>query len=406
MIKYLRSHLGGKLFLSYVAVIGIGALILVLATRLTLPSAFDRHLGSSQQQVAMQATATAAAEAGLQPPQRGNGFSGTGNTGGGANRFGETGVGYGQELFEEFVASFNEALIYAGLAALIAGLLVSWLFSRSIVAPVQAMTVASHRIAEGKYEERVDKERADELGQLARSFNQMAENLEQVETMRRQLIGDVSHELRTPLTAIKGSMEGLMDGVFPATDETYEMVHREAGRLSRLVNDLQELSRVEAGAYPLQMRPVAIPLVVDTVLKRLSFQFDEKGVALVPNLPADLPQIFVDEDRLLQILTNLLGNALRHTPAEGQVTINAEKKNDFVVVSVSDTGVGIAPEHLEHIFTRFYRVDKSRSRQQGGGSGIGLTVSKHLVEAMGGEIWVESEGLGQGVVFTFTLKIA
>lgn len=410
MIKYLRSHLGGKLFLSYVAVIGIGALILVLATRLTLPRAFDRHLGSSQQQVAMQATATAAAEAGLEPPQHGNGFggtgSGTGSTGGGAIRYGETGVGYGQELFEDFVTSFNEALIYAGLAALVIGLLVSWLFSRSIIAPVQAMTIASHRIAEGKYEERVDKERADELGQLARSFNQMAENLEQVENMRRQLIGDVSHELRTPLTAIKGSMEGLMDGVFPATDETYKMVHREAGRLSRLVDDLQELSRVEAGAYPLQVRPVELPLVVDAALKRLSFQFDEKGVALTPNLSANLPQILADEDRLLQILTNLLGNALRHTSANGQVTINAEKKNDFVVISVSDTGIGISPEHLEHIFTRFYRVDKSRSRQNGGGSGIGLTVSKHLVEAQGGEIWVESEGVEKGAVFSFTAKIA
>ncbi len=408
MIQYLRSHLGTKLFLSYAAVIGIGALILFAATKLTLPTAFERHLGAgAQQAVSVQATATAAAAAGEETVliQPGNGGKGPGG-GGGGPRYGEAGGGYAQTLFEDFKASFNEALIYAGIAALIAGLFASWLFSRGIVAPVQAMTFASHRITEGKYEERVSNQRSDELGQLAQSFDQMAEKLEQVEAMRRQLIGDVSHELRTPLTAIKGSMEGLMDGVLPADDETYQMVHQEAGRLSRLVDDLQELSRVEAGAYQMQVRSVELPLVVETVAKRLSFQFDEKGVALVPSLPADISPVLADEDRLIQILTNLLGNALRHTPAEGSVRILAVQRADFVQVSVVDTGVGIAPEHLEHIFTRFYRVDKSRSRQSGGGSGIGLTVAKHLVEAQGGEIWVESEGKGKGASFSFTLPVS
>ena len=410
MIKYLRTHLGARLFLSYVAVIGIGALILVLATRLTLPSAFDRHLGSSQQ-VAMQATATAAAAAGEEMPQHQPSGGGSGN----GNGFGNAGVnasgtgaggGYAQELFDEFVASFNEALIYAGIAALFIGVLVSWFFSRGIIAPVQAMTVATQRIAEGKYEERVDKARTDELGQLAHSFNQMAEKLAQIEAMRRQLIGDVSHELRTPLTAIKGSMEGLMDGILPAGDETYEVVHKEAERLSRLVDDLQELSRVEAGSYPLQVHSVQIADVVDTVIRRLSHQFDGKGVALAPNLVANLSPVLADEDRLIQVLTNLLANALRHTPRDGQVTVKATQEDTHVVISVVDTGVGISPENLSHIFTRFFRVDKSRSRQQGGGSGIGLTVSKHLVEAMDGEIWADSAGLGEGATFSFSLKFA
>lgn len=410
MIKYLRTHLGARLFLSYVAVIGIGALILVLATRLTLPSAFDRHLGSSQQ-VAMQATATAAAAAGEEMPQHQPSGGGSGN----GNGFGNAGVnasgtgaggGYAQELFDEFVASFNEALIYAGIAALFIGVLVSWFFSRGIIAPVQAMTVATQRIAEGKYEERVDKARTDELGQLAHSFNQMAEKLAQIEAMRRQLIGDVSHELRTPLTAIKGSMEGLMDGILPAGDETYEVVHKEAERLSRLVDDLQELSRVEAGSYPLQVHSVQIADVVDTVIRRLSHQFDGKGVALAPNLVANLSPVLADEDRLIQVLTNLLANALRHTPRDGQVTVKATQEDTHVVISVVDTGVGISPENLAHIFTRFFRVDKSRSRQQGGGSGIGLTVSKHLVEAMDGEIWADSAGLGEGATFSFSLKFA
>ncbi len=404
MIAYLRSHLGIKLFLSYVAVIGIGALILLLATQLALPSAFERHLGSAEQKARMQATATAAAEAG-KSFSHGNG-AGAGNSAGMGAHLGETNAGYGQELFEDFVASFNEALIYAGIAALMIGVLVSWFFSRSIIAPVQAMTVASHRIADGKYEERVEKERLDELGQLAESFNQMAEKLEQVEARRRQLIGDVSHELRTPLTAIKGSMEGLMDGILSASDETYQVVHQEAGRLSRLVDDLQELSRVEAGSYSMDVRAVQLPTVVETVIRRLSYEFDGKGVALIPNLVANLQPVLADEDRLIQVFTNLLGNALRHTPKSGQVSINAAQKGGFVEISVKDTGIGIPPEHLKHIFTRFYRVDKSRSRQQGGGSGIGLTVSKYLVEAMGGEIWVESEGIGKGASFYFTLPIA
>jgi signal transduction histidine kinase len=386
VIKYLRSHLGVKLFLSYLAVIMIGAGILFFATTLALPTAFERHLGISEQDVE-HSDATS---------------SGSGPGSGSGSRFGES-SGYGKELFENFKASFNEALVYSGIAALAAGFLASWFFSRGIIAPVRAMMHASHRIAEGKYEERVDKERSDELGQLARSFNQMAEKLEEVEIMRRQLIGDVSHELRTPLTAIKGSMEGLMDGILPAEAETYQQIHQEAGRLGRLVDDLQELSRVEAGAYPMQVRPVDLANLVDTMIKRFSLQFDAKRVALIPNLPAKLPHLLADEDRVIQILTNLLGNALRHTSADGSVILSAKEHGEFVHLSVKDTGVGIPPEHLENIFTRFYRVDKSRSRQQGGGSGIGLTVAKHLVEAHGGAIWVESEGKGRGTTFGFSL---
>lgn len=400
MIKYLRSHFGVKLFLSYLAVIGIGAVILVFTTTLTLPRAFERHLGASQQQDVEELDVSSTGGNG--PGSSGGSGSGGGGAGG---RYGEAG-GYGQELYENFKASFNEALIYSGLAALVIGLLASFMFSRGVVAPVRAMMVASHRIAEGKYTERVINGRADELGELAHSFNQMAEKLEQVEAMRRQLIGDVSHELRTPLTAIKGSMEGLMDGILPAENATYQQIHQETDRLGRLVDDLQELSRVEAGAYPMQVRPVDLSELVDIAVRRFSLQFDDKRVALVSNLPANLPPILADEDRAIQILTNLLGNALRHTPAEGRVTISASLQSEFMHISVGDTGAGISPEHLENIFTRFYRVDKSRSRQKGGGSGIGLTVARHLVEAQDGEIWVESEGKGHGTIFTFSLKIA
>jgi len=388
MIKYIRSHVGVKLFLSYIAVIGIASIILLVSTSLALPRAFDRHLGAAE---GMQMGGEGMMNGASQNPKEGGRFGGLG--------------GGPQELFINFKASFNEALIYSGIAALIIALLVSWVFSRNIVAPVQAMMAASHRIADGHYEERVDKKRSDELGQLAGSFNQMAVKLEQVESMRRQLIGDVSHELRTPLTAIKGSMEGLIDGVLPANEATYLQIHQEADRLGRLVDDLQELSRVEAGAYSMQVYPVELSPLVETVIKRLSIQFDEKGIDLTPNLPADLPRILGDGDRVIQILTNLLGNALSHTPAGGTVTVSAVQQGKFIHISVEDTGAGISREHLDHIFTRFYRVDKSRSRQSGGGSGIGLTVAKHLVEAHGGEIWAESGGEGKGSKFSFSIKL-
>jgi histidine kinase len=246
----------------------------------------------------------------------------------------------------------------------------------------------------------------DEIAQLAARFNQMATQLEQVELMRRQLIGDVTHELRTPLTSIKGYMEGLVDGVLPSTPETFDQIHREADRLSRLVDDLQELSRVEAKAYSLDVRSVTVSNLVQTTVKRLTPQARDKRIALHSNLPADLPPLQADEDRLMQVLVNLVANAIQYTPEGGDVTISAARQADEIHISVKDTGVGIPPEHLANLFTRFYRVDKSRSRNAGGGSGIGLTIAKHLVEAHGGRIWAESKGEEQGSTFTFSLKIA
>jgi histidine kinase len=273
------------------------------------------------------------------------------------------------------------------------------------------MMVASRRIAAGHYHERVSipgdpaRDELDELAQLALSFNQMAAQLEHMEATRRELIGDVAHELRTPLASIKGSMEGLIDGVLPAEAPTFQQIYREADRLQRLVADLQELSRVEAGAFELNLRRVAVGDLVQANLDRLGRQFEEKGVALESDIPAGLPPVRADEDRAGQVLLNLVGNALQYTPAGGRVRVSARRQAAEVHIQVSDTGVGIAPEHLPLVFTRFYRVDKSRARA-GGGSGIGLTIARHLVEAHGGRIWAESPGPGQGSTFTFTLPQA
>jgi len=245
----------------------------------------------------------------------------------------------------------------------------------------------------------------DELGLLADSFNQMAACLEQTETLRLELIGNVAHELRTPLSSIKGYMEGLIDGVLPAEAKTFQQVHLEADRLQRLVHDLQELSRVEAKAFELKLRPTSVARLVETVTARLGRQFEDKGVALETDVAPDLPPVQADAGRIGQVLLNLVGNALQYTPAGGRVSISARRQGDAVLLAVRDTGIGIAPDHLPHVFERFYRVDKSRSRA-GGGSGIGLTIAQHLVEAHGGQIQATSDGPGRGSMFSFTLPAA
>jgi histidine kinase len=192
--------------------------------------------------------------------------------------------------------------------------------------------------------------------------------------------------------------------VLPAEASTFQQVYREADRLQRLVRDLQELSRVESGALTLDRQPVPVPQLVAAVVDRLGRQFAEKGVTLETDVPADLPPARADEDRIGQVLLNLVGNALQYTPAGGRVVVDVRQEGEVIRLSVQDTGIGIAPEHLPHVFERFYRVDKSRSRA-GGGSGIGLTIARHLVEAHGGQMWAQSAGLGQGSTFTFTLPV-
>jgi signal transduction histidine kinase len=384
MIDYFRQHLGAKLFLSYFVVIIVGMVVLVIASQVSLPDSFNRHM------------------AGMGMSNRG--MMGSGGQGLGGQGFGNPGTM--AQLFIDYRAGFNEALTYAALAAILVALVISLFFSRNVIAPVRAMSLATQHIADGHYDERVQVDGTDELAQLAGRFNRMAEQLDQIEATRRRLIGDVSHELRTPLTAIKGSMEGLMDGVLPANDETYQQIHSEADRLDRLVDDLQELSRVEARAYELDLQPVDVAGLVVSVAKRLTPQFDARHISLGIEIAPGLPRVRADQDRAMQVLTNLLGNALQYTPEGGKVVISARRINEDIQFSVEDTGIGIPAEHLEHLFDRFYRVDKSRSRRAGGGSGIGLTIARALVEAHGGHIRAESAGEGRGSTFTFTLPVA
>ena len=381
MMKAIRRHLGWKIFLSYLIVLLVGFIVLATATEFTAPTAFDHHLAAMNDMM-MGDTSMMSEATDLE-----------------------------LDLFTNFRNALNEALGLALAAAFAAAVVVSLIVSRQVVAPIRQMMFASQRIADGHYDERVDVpgdiagDGVDELAQLALSFNQMAAKLEYTEGMRRQLIGDVAHELRTPLTTIKGSMEGLMDGVLTADVQTFQQIYRQTDRLQRLIDDLQELSRVEAGAYKMNLLDREVQDLVETTKTTLIRQFEEKGVALNIELDPGLPLVYADEDRIGQVLLNLVGNALQYTPSGGVVTIRARQERDEVQISISDTGVGIPDDHIDQIFTRFYRVDSSRSRSVGG-SGIGLTIAKHLTEAHGGRIWAESPGADQGSTFTFTLPVA
>ncbi len=374
-MKIIRSHLGIKLFLSYFVVIVVGMAVIGIITKITTPRAFARHLLFMEQQL------------------------GTGQGHGQGQGLGAGGMM--SDFYQNFQQSFNESLLISVAAASLVALLVSFIFSKNILGPVSVMTSASRRIAEGHYDERVELRGNDELNQLAGSFNQMAEQLEQVESMRRQLIGDVAHELRTPLTAIKGTAEALMDGVLPASTETYQQIHSEAGRLSRLVDDLQELSRVESRSTQLDIHPVDSASLIQTVTKRLKYQFDEKRVKLTLSLPRDPIHVLADEGRILQVLTNLIGNALQYTPEHGTVTISIERDKMKHLFPSLTLAMGNILRASLIVFTVWINPVPAR-----GGSGIGLTIAKHLVESHGGRIWARSVGKEKGSVFIFTLPLA
>jgi len=379
MMKFLRTHLVWKVFLSYVLVVLVGAIILITAASLSVPAAFERHMASMNEIM--------------------NNANAMGNN-----------QQMQSELFSQYTTAVYEAVTYAALAALIAAILASFFISRQVVTPMLHMMSLSQRIAEGEYQERLalpggqQADQTDELGQLALRFNQMADKLEKTETMRRQLIGDVTHELRTPLTAVKGYLEGLMDGVLPADPETYEQIHSEIDRLQRLVNDLQELSRVEAGAFQLNLAPVPPERLIERIQSTLGRQFEDKNIQLVTDVETGLPNLFVDKDRIIQVLTNLAGNALQYTPNGGKVSISVRREKSEILFAVKDTGIGISTEQLTFIFNRFYRTDKSRNRASGG-SGIGLTIAKALVQAHQGKIWAESNGEGKGSTFSFLIPL-
>jgi signal transduction histidine kinase len=296
-----------------------------------------------------------------------------------------------------------QLLLAGAIAAAIALGLVRWL-ARGMTQPLRDMAAAARRMETGDYSARVMTGSRDEVGQLAHAFNRMSAELEQLERLRRDLVANVSHELRTPISAIRARLENLLDGVEVPDPRTLEAMLAQTERLGRLVDQLLELSRLESGDLRLRREPVMLDQLVSEVVAELEVVRADRRVHLLGTLTGDLPVILADRERVHQVLFNLLDNALRFTPAGGEVRVTAERHNGSVDVHVWDTGPGIPPEHLARVFERFYRVDPARSRDDGG-TGIGLAIARSVVEAHGGRIWAESEP-GRGSVFTFELPVA
>ncbi len=304
---------------------------------------------------------------------------------------------------QTFLGSVDRSLAMAGGAALVLAVLLTLFLSRRILAPVAALTEAARRMEKGDLSQRVQVGSRDEIGEMGRAFNAMADGLARVEQLRRRMVSDVAHELRTPLANIRGYLEALRDGIVEASPEMIDSLHDETMILARLVDDLQELAQAEAGQLTLNCQPLAVADMVQQALYALTPQASAKGLALNADLP-DLPLVNADRQRVGQILHNLLENAVAYTPAGGEIVVRARSTGAEVEISVSDTGIGIAPEHLPYVFERFYRADPSRTRSTGG-AGLGLSIVKQLVEAHGGYVWVESE-MGKGSTFAFTLPVA
>jgi signal transduction histidine kinase len=361
-----------RLLASYLGVCVVAIAVLFVTVRITAPSFFDYHIGNM---VFMHAP-------------------------GGAEMTAEA-----ARIDDALARSLNEGFLVAAGVALPLAVVASVLVARQVSRPVRSLASASHRIASGDYAHRVEVDGPIELKELGASFNAMAAALESVERRRIVLIGDVAHELRTPVTVLRGYVEGLADGVFPASTETWTRLAEETTRLSRLVEELQELSRAEAGQLVVSAALIEPGRVVEMAAARLRVAFTEKRLSLEVVAPDSLPAVIADQERLVQLLSSLLDNAVRYTSAPGTVTMAARQENGGVAFSVRDSGIGIAAEHLPHVFERFYRADPSRARTSGG-SGIGLTIARALATAMGGTLRAESAGLGQGSTFTLVLPAA
>ncbi len=294
--------------------------------------------------------------------------------------------------------------LWGGLLAVIIAILLTFVLSRHILSPIQALTITAGQLGQGNFSERVKSPDKGEVGTLAKAFNKMADDLERAERLRRNLVADVSHELRTPLSNIQGYLEAMRDGVVTVDASAIQSLYEEATLLSRLTEDLQDLTLAEAEDLRLVRQAEDINKIINRTVTAMQAQSGTKGISLVINLPDGLPLCNIDSQRISQVLHNLINNAVAHTPREGNITIAARQQDKWVEVSVTDTGEGIPAEELPFIFERFYRVDKSRARKTGG-HGLGLTIAKRLVESHGGKIEAQSE-VGKGSCFSFTVPVA
>lgn len=287
------------------------------------------------------------------------------------------------------------------LLSLVVGLVGGIVIGRVVSAPISNLVQAAQRVGQGDLTARVRPHGSQEMVQLAHSFNQMAADLQRGEMLRNNLMADVSHELRTPLTVLEGNLRAALDHVYALDEAEIANLYNQTRHLTRLVNDLRELALAESHELPLERQPIDLHALVVETIQALEPLAAERGVALL-NRTEELPSVDVDPIRLRQVLFNLLTNALRHTPTGGQVMVSGESQANQVRLTVQDTGEGLTPEQLAAVYDRFYRGDKSRSRDSGS-TGLGLAIVKAIVEAHGGRVTAESAGKGRGSTFSITL---
>lgn len=289
------------------------------------------------------------------------------------------------------------------IATAIVSLLIGIFLSRSLTAPLQALQDGAIAISEQSLSHRVEVSGTEEIVAVGQAFNQMATQLEQAETLRRNLLADLAHEIRNPLHVVRGNLQAILDDVYPLSKEEIGHLLEETHHLTRLVDDLHELAQAEARQLPLHQQKTNIPVLVKEVVGVMRPTAVSHHITLQTEILGFIPKLKIDTARMRQVLHNLLSNALRHTPDGGRVLVRIEQSQNIVHIQVEDNGNGIAPEHLPHVFDRFYRTDSARSREQGG-AGLGLAIVKAITEAHGGTVSVQSQ-LGQGSQFSVSLPV-
>ncbi len=298
----------------------------------------------------------------------------------------------------EFIERINAVLFFGALIATGLALMLGIFLSRTLTRPIRELTQATHAVSEGDFSQQVTVRSNDELGELAQAFNRMSAELSRSILARRQMTADIAHELRTPLSLILGHAEAVHDGVLPPTMENFEIIREEAARLEHLVNDLRTLSLADAGELSIELQPVEPERLLNETVSLYQFEAQRKNITITQQLEPNLPQVEIDPGRITQVLTNILDNALRHTPQGGTIIITARRNHPWTEISILDSGPGVGSENLERLFDRLYRVDPSRQRDDSG-SGLGLAIARSIVLAHKGQITAESQpGAGLNIL--------
>jgi signal transduction histidine kinase len=287
-----------------------------------------------------------------------------------------------------FISAVHRYLVWAFIGAMALAVALSFVLMRKVLAPLTRMNTTTRQIAAGDFTARVPVNTRDEVGYLARAFNRMAESLEEIESLRRTLMIDVAHELRTPLTNIRGYLEALNDRVLPLSDNTLSLLLDETFRLVQLVEDVLQLARADASHGNLRLERTDLKEMIDTSVKSFSRQISQKSASVNVHMPKKDPTAFLDRDRIARVIRNLIDNAVRYAPEKDDIQIRIESDPQKVRIEFINNGGGLTSEDLPYIFERFYRGEKSRSRQHGG-AGIGLAIVKELVEAHRGTVGAE-----------------